>query len=90
MPDDENGTKDDRRQEERRYDDRRLKDTARSDHDLLVEVCSDVRHIEETVDQLVTKLEFAPVKLIAYALVGMLLSGIVAAILALVVHVKAG
>ena len=77
----ENGGK-----EEQRYDERRATDRALSDHDLLVELAADVRHIELTLDKLVTRTEFAPVKLIAYALVGMLLSGIVGGLLALVVH----
>lgn len=42
--------------------------------------------VERTLETLVSKLEFAPVKLIVYGLVGLLCSSVVAAIVALVVR----
>ena len=42
-------------------------------------------YVERTLESLVTKLEFAPIRLIVYGLVGLILSSVVAALVALVV-----
>ena len=78
----------DRRAEDRRAEDRADDDRTRGDHDLLVKFGADLAHLNDVVATLVTRLEFAPVKLIAYGIVGLMLSGIIASILALVVNTK--
>lgn len=48
-----------------------------------------VGYLERTIEALVTKLEFAPVKLLVYGLVGLICSSVVAALVALVVRANA-
>ncbi len=61
---------------------------AAADHDLLVTLHADMRHLESLVGSLVSRLEFAPVKMIAYGMVGLVLSGVLASLLALVIRGK--
>lgn len=56
------------------------------DHDLLVDLCTRVEHLENRISEMVSKLEFAPVKIIAYGIVGICTSSILGAIVALVVR----
>lgn len=62
-----------------------------SDHDLLIKLSSDMSHVRENIsrinDQLdekyVTKEEFGPIQKIVYALVALMLTGIVGAVISL-------
>lgn len=61
-----------------------LRSEARSDRDLLIAIDTRQKAMQESMLTLVTHVEFAPVKYIAYSLVGMVLSGVLAALIALV------
>lgn len=57
-------------------------------HDLALSVAvlrSQVLTLKEEIEKLITRVEFAPVKLLTYGLAATLLSGVVAAILAQVI-----
>ena len=52
------------------------------DGHLLARIDERVRHIEHMVEDFVTQMEFIPIKLIVFGLVGICLTGVLAAIVA--------
>lgn len=57
-----------------------------NDHDMLVRMEERLENVENIITGLVTKIEFAPVKLIVFGLVSILLSSIIGAIVATVIR----
>lgn len=55
-----------------------------SDHDLLVRIDEKVVAVHARMDEFVTRQEFLPVQRVVYGLVGMILVGIIGAIIRLV------
>ncbi len=56
------------------------------DHDRIVHIETMMSNIREDIAELVTRTEFQPVKMVVFGLVGLILSGVAAAIIALVVR----
>lgn len=56
------------------------------DRDLLARLDERVKHIEQMVQQLVTRVEFVPVKMIAFGLAALILCSVIAAIVASVLQ----
>lgn len=63
-----------------------MPDRHSDDHDLLVDLCARVEHLENEIAKMVSKLEFAPVKVISYGIVAICTSSLLGAIVALVVR----
>ena len=59
-----------------------------TDHDVLVRMEARLGNIERRFEEFVTKVEFIPVRAIAFGLVGLLCSSIVLAVVALVLTAK--
>lgn len=57
-----------------------------SDHDLIIEMASDVKHIKNALPRYVTQDEFKPVKAIAFGFAGIVLVAVVGAILKLIIQ----
>jgi len=71
--------------------------TNEDDHTLLARIDERTRHVESAIaaltleiDEYVTRVEFQPVKLIVFGLVGLILSGVFAAIITLVLSTRHG
>lgn len=62
----------------------------RTDHDLLIQMAGDVKHIKESLclcrRECVTQKEFLPVKHIAFGLVGLIAVAVVGALVKLIIQ----
>lgn len=56
------------------------------EHSMLARLDERVKHVEAMVQSLVTRVEFAPVRMIAFGLAGLILSAVIAAIVASVLQ----
>jgi hypothetical protein len=54
-------------------------------HAMLARIDERLKHLEKMIDDFVTQMEFAPVKMIAFGLAGIALAAVVAALVAQVV-----
>lgn len=100
IPADDTEKSTDRRAMEQRQEDSvrgaEARESALSDHDLLINLGAEVRHLTREMDifmaradsSYVTRAEFTPVKIIAFGFVTLVMTGIIGALLALLIKGK--
>ena len=95
--DDKSSTESDNRNRRNTDSDERMLDKIlgfeRSTHDQIAAIAvkvilieSEQKHMLEKIDTLVSKLEFTPVKLLVYGMTGIILAGVIGALLTLIIR----
>ena len=64
---------------------RELERQVKTSNDVVINLQAQVGHLQKTITELVTKAEFAPVRLIAYGLATAVMSSVMMAVLAKVI-----